>query len=200
VNKKYKKYFKNTRCRIGRPLNVLFGDRVILGAEVGVWKGKHSRKLLIEMPRLELVCIDMWDLHATRKNENYTNTEGKISRKMKNVEYGLKCYDAAKKTLDEFSSRCNILKTSSEEAARCYEDNYFDFVYIDACHKYEECKRDILMWLPKVKVGGYICGHDWNDKRHIKVKRAVKEVRRLTGFDLVGNKNKSGEWLMGPIQ
>ena len=127
MNKKYKKYFKNTRCRIGRPLSVLFGDREVLGAEIGVWKGKHSRKLLIEIPRLKLVCIDMWDLHAIRKNEiYYTNTKGKISRKMKNIDYGLKCYDAAKECLREFFDRCDIIKTSSEEAARCYENNYFN--------------------------------------------------------------------------
>ena len=76
---------------------------------------------------------------------------------------------------------------------------YLEVVHIDVCHKYKEFKRDILTWIPKVKIGGYICGHDWNSKRHKGVRKAVKEVQYLTGLDLVGNKNKLGERTMGPI-
>ena len=36
-----------------------------------------------------------------------------------------------------------------------------DFVYIDGDHTYEGCKSDITLWLPKVKKGGYIGGHDY---------------------------------------
>jgi hypothetical protein len=34
-------------------------------------------------------------------------------------------------------------------------------VYIDASHEYEYVKQDILNWLPKVKLGGIICGDDY---------------------------------------
>ena len=201
MNKKYKKYFRSSECRITELLAKLFGDDVkIVGAEIGVHTGKNSRRMLDRMQNLTLSCVDMWDLHAIRENvKYYTRTKGKISKKMKDIEYGLKCHDAAKEALVEFVDRCHILRASSKEAAEMYDDNYFDFVYVDACHKYKECKRDILTWIPKVKSGGYICGHDWNSKRHKGVRKAVKEVQRSTVLDLVGNKNKLGEWLMGPI-
>lgn len=38
-----------------------------------------------------------------------------------------------------------------------------DFVYIDGEHTYEAVKRDIAAWLPRVKPGGYIGGHDYSD-------------------------------------
>ena len=42
-----------------------------------------------------------------------------------------------------------------------YPDEYFDIVYIDASHEYECVKEDIISWLPKVKIGGILCGDDY---------------------------------------
>jgi predicted O-methyltransferase YrrM len=56
----------------------------------------------------------------------------------------------------------------------------FDFVFIDADHSYEAVKRDITLWRPKVKPGGWLCGHDL-DKPHWGVRRAVEEL--LPGFE-----------------
>jgi len=39
--------------------------------------------------------------------------------------------------------------------------NNIDLVYIDADHSYESVKADISTWLPKVRKGGIICGHDY---------------------------------------
>lgn len=41
-----------------------------------------------------------------------------------------------------------------------FEDDSLDFVYIDGDHSYEGVKKDILYYLPKIKNGGYIGGHD----------------------------------------
>ena len=42
-----------------------------------------------------------------------------------------------------------------------FEDNYFDFIYIDGNHGYEDVKRDIELYLPKCK--HIIAGHDYTD-------------------------------------
>ena len=42
-----------------------------------------------------------------------------------------------------------------EEAAEKFEDESFDLVYIDASHWYKDVVKDIELWLPKVKKGGY---------------------------------------------
>lgn len=49
----------------------------------------------------------------------------------------------------------------SWESSRHYADKSLDFVFIDADHSYESVKKDILAFLPKVKSGGVICGHDF---------------------------------------
>jgi predicted O-methyltransferase YrrM len=50
---------------------------------------------------------------------------------------------------------------TSVEASKTFEDKSVDFVFIDAGHTYEEVVEDIKSWLPKVKKGGFIGGHDY---------------------------------------
>ena len=45
-----------------------------------------------------------------------------------------------------------------------FPNESLDFVFIDAGHMYEEVKEDISLWLPKVKPGGVISGHDYSNK------------------------------------
>ena len=54
-----------------------------------------------------------------------------------------------------------IMKMTSIEASKRFEDNYFDMVFIDANHGYKSIKEDIEVWYPKVKQGGVISGHDF---------------------------------------
>jgi predicted O-methyltransferase YrrM len=61
---------------------------------------------------------------------------------------------------------------SSVEAAKNFQDESLDFVFIDANHEYESIKEDIKAWLPKVKKGGILGGHDYADG----VKKAVDEM------------------------
>ena len=46
-------------------------------------------------------------------------------------------------------------------AAATYPDQSLDFVFLDADHDYESVKADIAAWLPKVKPGGILAGHDY---------------------------------------
>lgn len=66
-------------------------------------------------------------------------------------------YHIKKLGLNEFIT---LEEKSSLELAKECQDNYFDLVFIDGCHIYKEVKQDIIAWLPKVKNGGIICGHD----------------------------------------
>ena len=66
-----------------------------------------------------------------------------------------------------------IIPLSSVEAACRFPDNHFDFVFIDASHKTEETKADILLWYEKTKSGGVLAGHDYNKGEGIEVHYAV---------------------------
>jgi len=62
-----------------------------------------------------------------------------------------------------------------------YEDSYFDFVYIDAGHNYEDVCKDIDAWRPKIKKNGILSGHDyWLGKPVVKaVDEKIKHLNIL---------------------
>lgn len=75
--------------------------------------------------------------------------------------------------VDRFTNLTKI-KANSLDAVKEFEDCSVDLVYIDAGHDYEDVVADIKAWLPKIKVGGYIAGHDY--VWHPPVKQAVNEL------------------------
>jgi len=52
------------------------------------------------------------------------------------------------------------LVMSSRDAVEIVRDGAFDLVFIDGSHAYDDTILDINLWLPKVAIGGILCGHD----------------------------------------
>ena len=57
-------------------------------------------------------------------------------------------------------------------------DNFFDWVYVDTTHTYEDTLKELKLLRRKVKDDGYICGHDYGRSpkhHHFGVTKAVTE-------------------------
>ena len=67
----------------------------------------------------------------------------------------------------------NLVQKFSYDAIDQFPNKHFDFIYIDASHKYEDIKSDINMYLPKCKK--IIGGHDYGNQ-HPGVMKAVNEI------------------------
>ena len=85
------------------------------------------------------------------------------------------------KVLDMFNERVKnhkniqLITKTSDDAVLDFNDEVFDFIYIDGIHQYENVKQDIINYLPKVKKGGVIGGHDYGGV-WTGVQKAVDEV------------------------
>jgi predicted O-methyltransferase YrrM len=84
----------------------------------------------------------------------------------------------------------------SVEASKLYADASLDFVFIDADHRYEMVARDIDAWLPKVKRGGIIAGHDFCNWPGFGVIQAVTE--RFERFEVWRGSKGMGDAQMLP--
>lgn len=82
--------------------------------------------------------------------------------------------------LDRTGDYKNIktIVSTSNDAVSKLEGSKYDFVYIDGLHTYEGVKTDITNYLPLVKEGGVIGGHDYtNQIEHlVGVYEAVNEM------------------------
>jgi hypothetical protein len=78
--------------------------------------------------------------------------------------------------LNNISNYKNIshIKKTSDEAVNEIPNDFVDFVYIDGLHTYEQVKKDIANYLPKIKNGGFIGGHDYHPN-HQGVVDAINE-------------------------
>ena len=78
-------------------------------------------------------------------------------------------------------------KETSESYAKKVDDSSLDVVYIDGDHKYSSVVNDLDLWYPKIKSGGFLCGHDYSkrpDHRHVGVNQAVDEFVDFHGLEI----------------
>ena len=127
-----------------------FGTNLVC-AEIGVEYGDFSQEIIKNDPK-ELVLVDVW--------EKQTGTYERDTSNLNNFEA------LYQHVVDLFGQdkRVKIIKDFSSEAVKMFPDEHFDFVYIDANHTWKGITNDIHDWWPKVKIGGYLCGHDYIHK------------------------------------
>ena len=142
----------NMTCREDIPEFLNSKNLIGYGAEVGVFRGDFSAEILKKWRGKKLYLIDSW---------RYFNNEVDIS----NVRW---CGQVANfsDTLFQtykYAEKSTIIRDLSLEAVRLFKDAFFDFVYLDAGHRFENVSADIREWYKKVKPGGYLMGHDYLD-------------------------------------
>jgi len=125
-----------------------------LGIELGSYRGEFAKHILDNWDG-SLICIDLFD---RSDNYDFNNETGYYSGINKNL------------ILPEFNDKLkshynNLLTIQSDTvgAVKFFPDNHFDFIYIDADHRYESVIKDMEMWYPKLKSGGLFSGHDFID-------------------------------------
>jgi Methyltransferase domain len=97
--------------------------------------------------------------------------------------WGTPEYKAALKRIG-LSAPFHLLRMTFEEALGLFEDEYFDFIYIDGfAETGEEGGRTLYGWYRKLKVGGVIAGDDYHPDWPL-VMWAVNDFAARTGEPL----------------
>lgn len=124
------------------------------GVEVGVRVGRFSERLLRGWEGRRLISVDPWTEAADDEYRDHSNVAQELQE-----EY----YERTRRRLAPFDERSEVWRMTSLEAAERVDDGSLDFVYIDARHDRESVLEDLSAWLPKVRTGGVIAGHDYLD-------------------------------------
>ena len=117
-----------------------------IGVEVGTQKGEYAEILCKKNPEAKLYCIDPW-----KKIKDYFEYRSDSLHE--------KYYRETKERLEKFN--CELIRKTSIEAVKDFEDDSIDYVYIDGNHSFPSVVNDIYEWSKKVRKGGIISGHDW---------------------------------------
>ncbi len=142
--------------------------------ECGAWLGKSSSYLCDKAEdRIKIFIVDSW-----LGSENEMDTSYNLTKKQ----------DAYSVFLENMGERNFVsVRKLSTEAVLDFEDGSCDVIFIDMNHTYEHVLQDISMWLPKVKNGGYLAGHDYNKDDWPGVVKAVNEKFKKDEFNIIGD-------------
>lgn len=152
-------------------------------AEVGVAYGDFSDILLKEMQPDHFYAIDWFN-----KDNPYICMWGRqelVESGMTHEEWYRNKY---KKEID--SHKMTVCSGLSWECLAEFEDGFFDFIYLDACHDYECISKDAEIAVKKVKDGGIIQFNDYTiydifGRTHYGVVPVVNKVIAETGAEVL---------------
>lgn len=116
--------------------------------ELGAWKGRSSAFLVVEAknksPNIKIHIVDTW-LGSGEHTAGMTD--------------GL--YEKFISNMSPLNGHYQPHRMTTDEAAPLFEDGSLDAVFIDADHTYDAVKKDIANWMPKIRKGGILAGHDY---------------------------------------
>jgi methyltransferase family protein len=70
----------------------------------------------------------------------------------------------------------SLIVSDSVTASTFFADRSLDWVHLDARHDHDHVKADITAWSPKVRVGGWLSGDDYEEIKWPEVVRAVRKL------------------------
>jgi len=116
--------------------------------ELGAWKGRSSAFLVVEAKNkssnIDIHIVDTWlgsEEHTEEMKDNL--------------------YQKFKSNMARLDGLYKEHRMTTNEAVHLFKDESLDGVFIDADHSYEAVKKDIADWMPKVRKGGILAGHDY---------------------------------------
>lgn len=132
------------------------GDQLWKGLEIGAFMGESTHMFLSSgLFRGGFTVIDPWEgpiKGLESKDEIEKFSWDKTKQKFE---------DRVEMFYDRNWSEINVIRGRSQNAHTLVDDDSLDFIYIDGDHSYMAVKEDIQNYLPKLKKGGLMCGHDY---------------------------------------
>lgn len=136
------KHIKNCELLLNRATLLSKLKKRATVAEIGVAEGAFSKEILEIAEPHPFHLIDIWN------SDRYHD--------------GLLALIESKFTHQINNGTIKIHRDFSTNAAASFDNEYFDWIYIDTDHSYETTRDELIRYAPKVKTSGIIAGHDYS--------------------------------------
>lgn len=131
------------------------------GVEIGVERGNYSEQLCRRIPGVHLHLVDAWQCYTgyrehvsqEKLDDFFTSTQARLAQYHTTFHRGF-----------------------SVPMSENIPDGSLDFIYLDAAHNLINVINDLWAWIPKVRVGGIISGHDFCKRKGQQVGSKSVEV------------------------
>jgi len=122
-----------------------------VGVELGVQTGKFANRMLSDWTNCEEYhLVDLWGHQKNYHDIANLAQEGQDRN-----------YDQTMQTLKPWSDKTHVCRNYTSVCVHKFEDEYFDFIYVDARHDFKGVWEDLVAYWPKLRVGGIMAGHDY---------------------------------------
>ncbi len=143
-----------------------YGNKPLVGAEIGFGLGLNAQSLLDNLNIKRLYCIDP-----------------SIGKEYHDGPRDVKAFLNKPSNYEKLKNDPRVVfieKPSTEATAEIPED--LDFVYIDGLHNYDGCLNDLQNYYPLMKEGGVLGGHDFTKFLETDVVKAVFDFAVTSGL------------------
>jgi len=160
----------NYKAQMWEIIKEHFGDKEPgIAVEVGAKRGHWAAGLLQGTKKTQLFCVDPW--------------AGRQGRQSMAVWF--------KRCAPHVFTRCHPLVGTSLDWSR-YFPYFVDLLFVNGLHDAKSVQLDLQRWAPRVKPGGLIIGHDYNEAD---IKKAVDDFfPDLTGVQKLGPGDAVSFW------
>jgi len=153
-------------------------------AEIGVFLGEFAGANL-KVWQGEYYAIDAWQ---------WRPTDDPADKNFKSERQNLKHMQQARRNVAFAGARAHIMRAKSLEAARQFDDNTFDWLYVDALHTKQALLEDLRAWWPKLRPGGLFTGDDYGDENSTDFMPAERYAKVYGKFMYDKNVAKKHHW------
>ena len=142
------------------------------GLELGVWVGVTTFWLM-KNTTVNMTCVDAWEVQDDNPEYDWQYNKkpvfkgGKLVR-LEDFKHEGQVWNHNKNekhfrdNAQQWRDRIKIIKGRSLAVLDQIPDNSMDFIFHDSDHSYPFVKNEIQAYLPKLKLGGYSMGDDYN--------------------------------------
>ena len=136
--------------------------------EIGSYSGEGTE--VIAKHYKEVLAVDPW-INGYDIND--------VASQQCPMKYVFEAFENRTKPLGNVS----FSRSKSLEALDFVNTQSLNMVYVDGDHRYEAVVADIKGWLPKLRKGGVMAGHDWSFKAVQKALSEIFDGKEVVKFD-----------------